>query len=87
MTSGEPAMGCGGVVAANFGEDVEAVAVGQPDVEQDGLVGGVAEQREGFGGGAGGGDGVVLFAQDGFEGVADVGFVVDDENVVHKGRV
>ena len=69
------------------GEDVEAVAVGQPDVEQDGLVVGVAEELEGFGGGAGGGDGVVLFAEDGFEGFADVGFVVDDENVVHRAGV
>ncbi len=77
--------GVAGVIAADGGEDVEAVAVGEPDVEQDGLVVGVAEQLEGFGGGAGGGDGVVLFAEDGFEGLADVGFVVDDENVVHKG--
>ncbi len=79
-------------VAADGGEDVEAVGfsadaawVGEPDVEEDGLVVGVAEKLEGFGGGAGGGDDVVLFAEDGFEGLADVGFVVDDENVVHRG--
>ena len=82
-----------GEVAADGGEDVEpvgfsasAVWVGEPDVEEDGLVVGVAEELESFGGGAGGGDGVVLFAEDGFERLADVGFVVDDENVVHRGK-
>ena len=94
MTSGAPGRGRVRDVAADGGEDVEAVGfaagaawVGEPDVEQDGLVVGVAEELEGFGGGAGGGDDVVFLAEDGFEGVADVGFVVDDENVVHKGRV
>jgi hypothetical protein len=72
------------VTAADFGEDVEAVAVGEPDVEEDGLEVGVAEERAGFGDGAGGRDGVVLFAEDGFERLADVGFVVDDEDVIHE---
>ena len=75
---------CSGAV--DFGEDVEAVAVGEPDVEEDGLEVGVAEEGAGFGDGAGGGDGVVLFAEDGFEGLADVGLVVDDEDVVHRER-
>ena len=89
MTSGAPGRGVVGEVAADGGEEIEAVGfsagaawVGEPDVEEDGLVVGVAEKLEGFGGGAGGRDGVVLFAEDGFEGLADVGFVVDDENVV-----
>ena len=73
----------GGVQLADLGEGVEAVAVGQPDVEQDDVVGGVAEEVEGLGGGGGGGDEVVLFAEDGFERLADLGFVVDDEDVVH----
>ncbi len=67
---------------ADLGEGVEAVAVGQPDVEQDDVVGGVAEEGEGLGGGGGGGDEVALFVEDGFERVADLGFVVDDEDVV-----
>ena len=37
-----------GVHLANVGEGVEAVAVGQPDVEQDDVVDGVGEQGEGF---------------------------------------
>ena len=69
-----------------FGEDVEAVAVGQPDVEEHGLVVSVAQKLEGFGRGAGGGDDVVFLAQDGFQRFADVGFVVNDENMVHKCR-
>ena len=36
-------------------------------------------------GGGGGGDDVAFLGEDGFEGVADFGFVVDDEDVVHKG--
>ena len=68
---------------ANLGEGVEAVAVGQPDVEQDDIVGGVAEQFEGLSRGGGGGDEVVLFAEDALERFADLGFVVDDEYVVH----
>ena len=84
---GSTGAGCGvaRLVAADGGEDIQTVAVGEPDVEEDGLVVGVAEEFKGFGGGAGGRDGVVLFAEDGFEGLADVGFVVDDENVVHRG--
>jgi hypothetical protein len=81
-------------VAADGSEDVEAIGfaggaawVGEPDVEEDGLVVSIAEKFEGLGGGAGGGDDVVFLVEDGFEGFADVGFVVDDENVVHKGRV
>ncbi len=70
---------------ADVGEGVEAVAVGQPDVEQDDVVGGVADELEGFGGGGGGGDGVALFGEDGVERLADLGFVVDDEDVVHGG--
>jgi hypothetical protein len=81
-------------VTADGGEDVEAIGftagaawVGEPDVEEDGLVVGIAEKLEGFGCGAGGGDDVVFLGEDGFEGLADVGFVVDDENVIHRGRV
>ena len=73
-----------GVHLANVGEGVEAVAVGQPDVEQDDVVDGVGEQGEGLGGGGGGGDGVALLGEDGFEGVADSGFVVDDQDMVHR---
>ena len=86
-----------GDVAPDGREDVEAVGftagaagfaaaagIGEPDVEKDSLVVGVAEKLEGFGCGAGGGDDVVFLGEDGFEGLADVGFVVDDENVVHK---
>jgi hypothetical protein len=82
-----------GDVAADGGEDVEAIGfaagaagVGEPDIKEDGLVDGVAEELESFGGGPGGGDDVVFLGEDGFERFADVGFVVDDENVVHKGR-
>ena len=68
---------------ANLAEGVEAVAIGQPDVEQDDVVGGVAKELEGLRGSGGGGDEVVLFAQDALERFADLGFVVDDEYVVH----
>jgi hypothetical protein len=80
-----------GDVAADGGEDVEAIGfsvgtagIREPDIEEDGLVVGVAKQFECFSGGAGGGDDVVFLGEDGFERLADVGFVVDDENVVHK---
>ena len=73
-------------LATNLRENVEAVAVGQPYVEQHGLEVGVAHELERFLRGAGRGDGIVLLAKDGFERVADVGFVVDDENVIHRGR-
>ena len=70
---------------ADVGEGVEAVAVGQPDIEQDDVVNGIGEQGEGLVRGGGRGDGVALLGEDGFEGVADFGFVVDDQDVVHKG--
>ncbi len=73
-----------GVHLADVAEGVEAVAVGEPDVEEDGVVDGVGEQGEGFAGGGGSGDDVTLLGEDGFEGVADFGFVVDDEDVVHR---
>ncbi len=76
----------GGVHPADLAESFEAVAIRQPDVEQHDVVGGVAEQGEGFGGGSGGGDEVAFFREDAFKRLADLGFVVDDEDVVHKGR-
>ena len=76
-----------GVHGADLVEGFEAVAVGQPDVEQHDVVDGVAREDEGFGGGAGGGDGVAFFAEDLFERVANLGFVVDDEDVVHGQQV
>ena len=33
---------------------------------------------------AGGGDGVAFFGEDRFESAADIGFVVDDQDVVHR---
>ncbi len=75
----------GAVEGADLGEGVEAVAVGEPDVEQDDVVGGVAQESKGLGGGGGGGDEVILFAEDGLERLADLGFVVDDEDVVSFG--
>jgi hypothetical protein len=75
-----------GDVAADGGEYVEAVAIGKPDVEEHGLVVGVTNQLQGLSGGACGGDDVVFLVKDRFEGFADIGFVVDDENVVHKGK-
>jgi len=68
--------------AANGGENVETVAVGQPDVEEHGLVVGVAEKLEGFGGGASRGDDVILFTEDGFEGFSNIGSIVNDQNMV-----
>ena len=70
---------------ADVGERVQAVAVGQPDVEQDGVVAGVGEQGEGFAGGCGGRHRITLLAEDALQRVADFGFVVDDQDVVHKG--
>ena len=71
---------------ADLGEDVEAVAVGQPDVEQDDIVDGVAKELQGLGGGGCGGDDVGLLFKDALERIADLGFVVDDEDVVHLRR-
>ncbi len=51
----------------DVGEDVEAVAVREPDVEQDDVVGCVLEEGDGLGSGAGGGHGVSLFGEDFFE--------------------
>ncbi len=42
-------------------------------------------QHEGFSGGGGAGDAVALFAQNLFERGANLGLVVDDQNVVHEG--
>ncbi len=78
MTSG---MRSGGELA-DVGEGVEAVAIGEPDVEQDDVVGGVADELEGLRGGGGGGDEVALLGEDGGERGQDIGFVVDDEDVV-----
>ena len=72
-----------GLELADFGKGVETVAIGQPDVEQDEVVAGVADELESFGGGAGGGDGVAFIGEDGGERFADFGFIVHDQNVVH----
>jgi hypothetical protein len=72
-----------GAELADFGEDLHAVAIGKPDVEQDDFVVHIAEQSEAFGGGGNGDGGVALFAEDVFQSAADGGLVVNDEDVVH----
>ncbi len=67
----------------NVGEHVEPVAIGQPDVEQNHVVGCVLEQRQSLGRVGRRGHAVALFAQNLFERVADLFFVVDDQNVIH----
>ncbi len=46
----------------NVGENVEAVAIGEPDIEQDDVVGRVLDEHQGFGRGGRGGNAVSLFA-------------------------
>jgi hypothetical protein len=75
-----------GAEAVDFGKHVEAVAVGEPDVEQHDVVGCILDEDERLGGGGGGGHGVALFAEYLFERGADFGFVVDDEDVMRHGR-
>jgi hypothetical protein len=73
-----------GVHLADVCERVESVAVGQPDVQQNDVVRRVGEQGEGFCRGCGGGNEVALFAEDALQRVAAFGFIVNDENVVHR---
>ena len=82
MTSGEPRWRF--AFALDSPQNVETVTVGQPDVEKDCLVRDVAEHGECFASRSSSGDGVILFAQDRFQRFADVGFVVNDQNVIHR---
>ncbi len=70
-------------------QGLEAVAVGQPDVEEDdiGLAGGVDVER--FGAARGGGDLETVVGEDAAEGGENAGFVVDDEGqgTSHRGGV
>ena len=75
-----------GVHLADVGQRVETVAVGQPDVQQDDVVWRVGEQGECFARGCGRGNEVALFAEDALQRVADFGFVVNNENVIHRVR-
>ena len=50
------------VERVDVGEDVEAVAIGQPDVEQNDVVGRVLDEHQGFSGGGGGGHAIAFFA-------------------------
>ena len=75
MTSG------GSSSCANFLEDFEAVDAGEPDVEQDDVEGGFAEQIETVFAARAGGGFVAFVLEDAAEGFADAGFVVDDEDV------
>ena len=76
--------GLGGELA-NVGEHFESVAIGEPDVEQDHVVGRVLKQHQRLGRGGGAGDAVALFAENLFERGANLRFVVDDQDVVHEG--
>ena len=73
-----------GIHRAQLVQHFEAIAVGQPDVEQHDVVDRVARQNERVGRVAGGGDGVAFFAQNLFERIANLGFIVHDEDVIHK---
>ena len=68
----------------NVGEHVEAVAIGQPDIEQDNVVGCILNEHEAFGRGGRGGHGVAFFGEDLFERGADLCLVVDHEDMVHE---
>ena len=62
----------------------QTVAVGQPDIQQDGIENRIADQVQPFGRGAGRGDGVAFLGEDGFQGAANIRFVVDHQNMVHR---
>ena len=72
--------GHGGISFVGGGEDIVAAFVGHFDVADDQVVVGLVEIGNGFGAVGGGGDHGVIFLQDVADGVADVGFVVGDED-------
>jgi hypothetical protein len=81
-----------GLSAADGPQHIEAVGlarwtgarIGEPDVQQHRLKARIAQQRQRFGSRAGRGDGVVLFREDGLQRLANIGLIVDDQNVVQE---
>ena len=73
-----------GASCVDIGENFEAIAVGEPDVEQDDVVGCVLDEHEGLGRGGSAGDAVAFFAEDFFERGANFRLVVDHQDVVHE---
>src|SRR5271154_5001973 len=62
---------------ADLGEGFEAVAIGKPDVQQNDIVGGIAEEFEGFGCSGGCGDEVILFPHHSLHRFANLRFAVN----------
>ena len=60
------------------------IPIGQPDVQQHHIVGRVADQRQAFVAGGRSRHRIGLFAKDLFERLANLGFVIDDQDVVHE---
>lgn len=73
--------------AAKFAEDLEAIEAGHHDVEDDEGGRGLLEAGDGFAAVGGVFDGIAFFFEvEGVE-VADVGFVVDEEDFLGHGRL
>ena len=68
----------GRVHLANLAQGVEAIAIGQPDIEQHDVVGGIAQQGQRLARGGRGGDDVTFFFENALERLADLSLVVDD---------
>ena len=68
----------------HVGQDVETVAIRQPDIEQDHVVGRVFNEDQGLGRSGRCGHPVALFAQDLFERRTNLRFVVHHQDVIHE---
>ena len=77
MTSG------GSSIARIFSSTSSPSIPGQPDVEQDQVEAGLAQQFEAVFAAGAGADFVALVFENALQGFADTGFVVDNEDVCH----
>src|SRR6185437_2274860 len=69
--------------AADIGEHFKTVEIGQPDIEQHHVVGRVLEHDHGFARRGGAAYAVAFLAQNLFERVANLRFVVHHQDVIH----
>jgi hypothetical protein len=74
------------MLAPDLGQQVEAVAVGEPDVEDGEVVEAALELAPGLLDAAGERGPVALVGEDLGQGRADARLVIDDEYVLHEGR-
>src|SRR5215469_10627643 len=73
-----------GCERVNIGKDIEPIAVGEPDIEKDYIVGRIFDEYERFTCRGRRGHGVAFFRQNLFERSADLRLIVDHEDMVHE---